>query len=682
MGAALRVSGDQGVQYSTFSLDSLGARGAVLSSDFRVTFDTFELSKEEKSCWLSIFANPVIARGFPVPKRTNGEQGLEVPLEILAALGGVRHVTEFEGGLVLKGYSAMLVPAERYKQSIQWHLIRHSGEERMLYRQLRNECLNRAMLEKVDHESLRTTRAFLGWWKFSEIHLGTEDAAYDRIGWSSAGEAKRLAKFSGANMGFQTMITGQLNFILGAKDGRLHFSQKAPFQRIVQCAEKTPVVLYDLEDRRAWFVPALHVMLHVVQTRHHLSPYKIDERKVELTPVNPENGRGAATDAVAANHSRQLYEPDISSENSYYFKDAILDIWSQMERLMEKEDSMEASSGLALHGTMQSKLHGWEYMSIVDEKNYRRKETSIAKSSGGWVDLINDIDALVLFATGLDEIIRPVSNLGNLCRPWRNLPKGKDYLAVGVPILDLLYSEAGSRLSRKHLSTSHLQWHRGSTLFEECNDTISHCCECDRTQQIYHDSLFKTFGHVRPPGNLEANGCVIFGQAHHPFKPRQIIAIRQNPVYMLPNTSIQNGDSTNKISTEDHDLSPPASNSPEPEEVNDCEIRNPKRPPSPLSSTDDLMHDRAIASKRRPKVSQPMLKHATHPTKQGTVSTQTACASKAEHEPVHAWKTVRRRANLEDYSHRHGCLCTACSTVEFETPEKIDLVGIGSTNSA
>lgn len=715
MGAVFRVSGDQRVQYSTFNLEPPGP-DYTWPSYFTVTFDTSELSNEEQSCWLPIFANPVIARGFPVSERENGEQGLEVPLEIMAALGGARHVTEFEGGLVLKGYSAMLVPIERHEQSIQWHLIRNTNDERMRYRQLRNECLNRATLEEVDYEALRTTRAFLGWWKSSETHLGTEDAAYDSIDWSPAGEAKRPARFSGGNIGFQTMITGQLNFIMGAKDGRLHFSQKGPFQRIVQCAEKTPVVLYDLGDRRAWLVPALDVMLHAVQTRHHLLPYKIDGENIKLTPVNPEKGRGAATEAVSANQLRQLYERDVATEKVYYFKDVILDIWSQMERLMDKEDSIEACPGLALHGTMQSKIYGWEYMSLVHEKKYQRKEATIAKSSGGWVDLINDIDALVLFATGLDEIIKPVCDLSRLCRPWKSLPKGKDYLATGVPILELLYSEAGSRLSRKHLSTSHLQWHRGSTLFEQCSGAASHRCDCDRTQQIYHDSLFKTFGHVRPPGNLKDNGCVIFGQGHHPFKVLKPVTIRQNAVHMLPNTSIQDSGITKQISTKDDGLlspSPPAIVSPEPEEVGGCAIQSPKRPPSPPNFSEDLVQEGAIAPKRRRKTAyaqtwsfdtckrpnngddqtsssddcvtgpvehQSMLRPDTLSNRRCSDFTQPVCDPKAGYAPANGRKAIRHVAKIGDDSHRLGCSCTICSDVNFEPPDTIEL--ITNTNSA
>ena len=602
MGAALRTSQDGRVQYCIPKLEEIPRKRERESAGFNVTFDMTSPGEEDRSCWFPLFINPVIAYEFPTAPRSESEVGLEIPLDMMAALGGARHVVDFEGGLVMKGYSAMFVPLKRYDQSIQWHLIRRSDEHRILYRELSIECPNRAMLEEVGHEALLKARAFLGWWPSSETHLGTADAAYNNIDWSPAGDAKRTTKFSGASIGFQTMITGQLSFAPGAKDGRLHFSQKGPFQKVMQSAQKMPVLLYDPTDRRAWCVPGLDVMLHIVQTRHHLSPYNIDGEEVELTPVKPEKGRGAAIEAVAANQMRLLYARNIASEKSHYFQDECIDIWSRMERLIEEKDSLEASPGLTVHGTMQSKLHGWEYMSLVNEKNYKRKEAKVAESSGGWVDLFNDIDALVLFATGFDDIIKPVSNLSNLCRHWRTLPKGKDYLAVGVPILEMLYSEAGSHLTRKHLSTSHHQWHRGSVLFEHCSDTTSCRCKCDRTQQIYLESWFKTFGHVQPPGNLEENGCVVFGQSRHPFKPTKAIAMRQNAVHILPNTSIQNGGTTPQtLKKDDGSISPvpPASISPEPEDLDNYATRNSKRPVSPLSSSDVLAQELAVASKRR-----------------------------------------------------------------------------------
>lgn len=266
-------------------------------------------------------------------KRDNQEQGLEIPLEMMAALCGARHLTEFEGGLVLKGQSAMFVPVKGHESSVQWHFIQGKSDDRIPYQEVKTRNIHRAPLSEVSYESARSARTFLGWWKYAETHLGTADAGYGDIDWSSASEARRSIRFSGTELGLQNVLTGKINFVMGAKDGRLHFERGGPFQKIVNCAENTPVALYDVDDGRAWLVPALDVMLHVVQTQHHTRPYNVEGQKVDLVSANPrKTNECTARDAVMQNESRKIFEDHSTNGQGYSFKDSIIDIWSQMER--------------------------------------------------------------------------------------------------------------------------------------------------------------------------------------------------------------------------------------------------------------------------------------------------------------------------------------------------------------
>ena len=347
MATALRVSCSQEVRYADIDLKPF----IIADAQLRFMITTYGVVANEQSCWIELFGNPVIARGFPIPKRNNDEQGLEISLEMMAALGGARHVTEYDGGLVMKGCSSMFIPVKRTTDAIQWHFIKGNGDESMPYHELKKWNCNRAMLTSLNFDSLKSTRAFLGWWKLSETHLGTVDADYDSIGWSPAGVARRSTRFAGAEVGFQAMATGKLNFIIGAKDSRVHFALKGPLQRVLRCAEKTPVVLYDLEDRRACFVFALDVMLHIIQTRSRVSlaPYLSKSDNREILPVNPRVLDGTeARQAALGNRGRLLYE-------GYPFEDVILDI------------------------------------------------------------CLTSVDTLVLLATGLKEIIKPVDDLDQLC---------------------------------------------------------------------------------------------------------------------------------------------------------------------------------------------------------------------------------------------------------------------------
>lgn len=523
-GAAFQVSSSDQLQYSQSKLHIFKG-SSRLRTDFTVDYEKSPVSEE--SCWFSLFNNPVIAQGFPIPERRNFERGLEMPIELMATLGGGRHAVEFEGGLVIKGHSIAFVPVQQFEDTIQWHMISNSDGTRLRYSDLRRV---RALLEEVNFESIRTKRAILGWSQVAQTLLGTASIDYESIDWSEAKEAGRSTRLSGGGLGFQSNLIGQLNFALGAKDGRLLLSQNGPFVKIIDLAEKTPVALYDHRERRAWLVPALDVILHVIHTRFCLNLYTFDSSKatISYSDKTAKISDRAARRAVMASKDLQLYEGTPPGEKAYHVRDATLDIWSLLERMMERDAVITSTPGVAVQGTWRDKLYGWEFRALVEDKSsFRRKEQVLEKTNGGWVDLVDDTDTIVLFGNGFQEVIKPVPS----CSAWRVLPQGRDYLAVGCPMLETLYNEAGSRKTRSYLTSRHLQWHRGSTLFERCEEMSG--CTCDRLQQLVYDSRI-TFRRVSPPEELPHNGCVIFGRARHPMLPAKRTYAKQQEIRSIP----------------------------------------------------------------------------------------------------------------------------------------------------
>ena len=592
-GAAFQVSSSDKLQYSQSKLHIFKG-SSRLPTDLTVDYEKSPVSEE--SCWFSLFNNPVIAQGFPIPERNNFERGLEMPIELMATLGGGRHAVEFEGGLVIKGHSIAFVPVEQFEDTIQWHMISNSGGTRLRYSDLRRV---RASLKEVNFESIRTKRAILGWSQVAQTFLGTASLNYESIDWSEAKEAGRSTRLSGGGLGFQSNLIGQLNFALGAKDGRLLLSQNGPFVKIIDLAEKTPVVLYDHRERRAWLVPALDVILHVIHTRFCLNLYSCDSSKAQIyySDETAKISDHAARRAVMASKDQQLYESTALGEKAYYVRDAILDTWSLLERMMERDAIITSTPGIAVQGTWQDKLYGWEFRALVEDKNsFRRKEQVLEKTNGGWADLVDDTDTIVLFGNGFQEVIKPVSS----CSAWKVLPKGRDYLAVGCPMLETLYNEAGSRKTRSYLSSRHLQWHRGSTLFERCEEISG--CTCDRLQQlVYHSRI--TFGRVSPPDELPQNGCVIFGRAHHPMLPAKRTYAKQQEICSIPNgplpeAKLSKEEPATHLSTTSLGFQPvrdqlPAAN-------NSSSILD--RPSSPTADYEPESEHRGLALKRRRKV--------------------------------------------------------------------------------
>ena len=134
---------------------------------------------------------------------------------------------------------------------------------------------------------------------------------------------------------------------------------------------------------------------------------------------------------------------------------------------MIDHQSSPVSPGLSIPNTRQPYLQNWEFMALVEGRNFRQKQEPIMNTNGGWLRLVNDIDAIVLFANGFGDIIWP----GKGYQPCRNreaLPKGKDYMATSVPLLKRLFREAGSHSGQVHITSTGLQWHQGPMLFENC----------------------------------------------------------------------------------------------------------------------------------------------------------------------------------------------------------------------
>ena len=199
-------------------------------------------------------------------------------------------------------------------------------------------------------------------------------------------------------------------------------------------------------------------------------------------------------------------------------RDVASDVWSILDRLIEKDDVVRSSPGASIHIPTQTSLSGWEFMASVKQRDFRRKKRSLEKTHGGWANLVNDTYALILFGTGFGDIIVPMESQEGPCLRWRTLPFGKDYLATRCKMSESLYETTGSRKSRKYLTPTHLPWWRGHEVFERC-PVSADPCTCDRLQQLVNDSK-SAMGYKSAPCIPPEYGCVFFGRASHRLLPR------------------------------------------------------------------------------------------------------------------------------------------------------------------
>ena len=547
LGCTLRTSQFKGVQYIKANARVTDYIDGFLQYDISFAeVNTTSKITQEPNCWHMLVGNAVVALGFPTPERTYGK-GIELPLDIMAALGGVPHVTKFEGGVVLKGVSCAFIPVARHEASVQWHMIQSHDDERLTYQDILIQCPHRLKLEDLDFESIYTTRAFLGWCVEAYIRLGTEDGEYEKLHYTSLKEAGRDAYLTGGSAGFSKIITASINLTLGPKDGKFHHVREGKFRQIVGWASKTPVLLFDPDasDRRGWMVPASDVILHIIQHRVFKGTYM--NKAAFASPL--EYGQDAGAKALLESQSTQLTtEADV--EDVIHFKEVVKDLWLLLEGLQQRTAEREAAPGTKIPTTLDYTLRGWEYRALVDENAMiPQSETTIMKTSGGWPDLVNGVSAIVLFASGFGDVIKPAASL-KPCQSWSYMPKEKDYMAIGTSMLEMFYETAGCVLTKKYITRDHLQWHQESQLFDPpCEGS----CKCYRLQELIFKGHFT--GPVRLPENLNQNrsGAVMFGKSGWKIPSRKNNSVKkEKTIYSQSNVPLNicgNGDDFEQSTT-------------------------------------------------------------------------------------------------------------------------------------
>jgi len=127
-------------------------------------------------CWHALFRRPVIVEGFPILRRPEGDTGLEISLDMMAALTGTRSVDIFNSKVFIKGFSAMLVPTKKLVNTVVWHLIHNSRpDDRISYLDcpVKHEDLQLAELESARH--------IVGWCSEADCYIGKSSSLIHNV---------------------------------------------------------------------------------------------------------------------------------------------------------------------------------------------------------------------------------------------------------------------------------------------------------------------------------------------------------------------------------------------------------------------------------------------------------------------------------------------------------------------
>jgi hypothetical protein len=119
-------------------------------------------------CWHNLFGSPVVVEGFPTLRRPEEHtSGIEIPLNIMAALSQTRRVHSFAGKTLMKGFADMLIPTKCSQGMVTWHLVHSKKGERISY--LESENFPTVDIQTTE---LEKSRHILGWCPEMKTYAG------------------------------------------------------------------------------------------------------------------------------------------------------------------------------------------------------------------------------------------------------------------------------------------------------------------------------------------------------------------------------------------------------------------------------------------------------------------------------------------------------------------------------
>ena len=264
------------------------------------------------------------------------------------------------------------------------------------------------------------------------------------------------------------------------------------YEQILSRGSRLPMILYDTSDRRAWMVPWIGVILHMVHV--WLSLQKENFPSLELLQRPPyviadwDIGR-VAQQIIHENSDQELYTSK-DDHKPVMLKHLVKRYWLEIESLTAANSDHRV--------TDNGNLIGWELLEVINHDPLSSpKKPSTKKFQGNWLGLTGNPMMIVLLGHGLGDIVKPRLGLQEPCRRWRSVPTGNDYLTAT--------NNCVVECSKQFFN---------SMVFWECKGDRSPCADClDKPggpcQRV--SKLKKRHDKSIAACDLEPKGAMVFG---------------------------------------------------------------------------------------------------------------------------------------------------------------------------
>lgn len=358
-------------------------------------------------CWTSLFERAFLnSCSLPLPMHIfNGGRGLGASFDLLVSISGVEKAMILDGGLILVGFCAALIPMEIINardNSVQWHFVGHEDKETCIHAIHNCETFwNNLPKTRLLETSLSKLNglAYVGYHEEVRISLGIKNAQAEYSHLPRITERWENSQ-KGISMGLSYPIpfgpTASVQRTRGSTkvETMCRYRPAQHFSMRVKSLYLANSFIYDDDRQTAWLCPTIYLILFML--RYHL------ESDSSIVPeiLFPVSCATLGQDHAFVKSVKQLEQLDIPDDLNMKYGDLI-------KLLHDRFDDAYASIR-AVRRRHKNSLFGFDLRDMINlgKETVFPRELKIENGIQYWSCLV-DTDAVV-FCKNIGEIIEPV----------------------------------------------------------------------------------------------------------------------------------------------------------------------------------------------------------------------------------------------------------------------------------
>jgi hypothetical protein len=371
-------------------------------------------------------------------------------------------------------------------------------------------------------------------------------------------------------------VIGGINVKINQKQQLIKLARGGDYPTRLRWVAAQPIVFYDVSDQRAWLVDGASALLHLVRVSLHLD--ETDRRSsyewvfAKLKEIGSNSAESSATLETLKdwdNLDLPIYVKNVSSRSGRRvreyatFGDRVNQILHWLEVLVDREIHLTSGGGIRIAQTLDRRkaISGFDTHDILRTLGPFGSRVKRFDSGADAIELVSSMGALTIFGSGFGNLIRP-DQQNQTCTAWKAIPIGKEFLAVSVSTMRMIYEERLRKLYPTLTAgqmTDKLSWISSCHPFKRCG-----CLETGPTNTKEHinpvQHIVPSKPGRRPAGwssvdvhSLEETGAVIFALQRRKIRANHAA----NPGMMLQATN----SSTSQLSASSTSATPSATTS-------------------------------------------------------------------------------------------------------------------------